>query len=298
MSFAITYTIGGVIYNLNGYDSAIENDIYYLGDQGFGMAPLHRITQRGPLQQGDTDLDFRLDPRIIQIPLFINSTTIDSLYATRARLLSIFTPSNQLGVLTITTDYFTRAINCKVLGGLAFDTDVKNGYSLRSIVQLRAEDPTWYNPTANIINLSSAIAGTPTPIPRIYPVTYGASALNGSVTFAYNGNWQTYPVITATGPITNFIITNTSTGEFIQIPGVIPAGRFWTINLLYGYKTVFDDLGVNKISAVSSSSNLATFSIDPAPSVSGGSNTITVTGTTTSSTSAVSMTYFDRYIGI
>lgn len=298
MSFSITYTIGGSTYNLNGYDSVIDNDILYFGDQGFGMAPLHRITQRGPLQQGDTDLDFRLDPRIMQLPLFIDTRSIDDLYSARARLLSIFTPSNEIGILTIATDYFTRSINCKVLGGLAFDTDAKTGYALRSIIQLRCEDPTWYNPTPNIINLTSAIAGTPTPIPRIYPVTYGASALSGAVTFTYNGNWQTYPVITATGPITNFIITNTSTGELINIPGVIPAGRFWTFNLLYGYKTVFDDTNVNRISAVSSSSNLAAFSIDPAPSVSGGINTITVTGTTTSSTSAVSLTYFDRYIGI
>lgn len=35
--------------------------------QGFGMPPLHFITQRGPYQDGDTALDIRLDPRIIQI---------------------------------------------------------------------------------------------------------------------------------------------------------------------------------------------------------------------------------------
>ena len=34
---------------------------------GFGMAPLHFITQRGPLQDGESPIDMRWDPRVIQI---------------------------------------------------------------------------------------------------------------------------------------------------------------------------------------------------------------------------------------
>ena len=34
---------------------------------GFGLAPLHFITQRGPYQDGDTPLDMRLDPRTIRL---------------------------------------------------------------------------------------------------------------------------------------------------------------------------------------------------------------------------------------
>ena len=41
---------------------------------GFGLSPLHFITQRGPYQDGDTALDMRLDPRVVQLviaePLF------------------------------------------------------------------------------------------------------------------------------------------------------------------------------------------------------------------------------------
>lgn len=35
--------------------------------QGFGLAPLHFIVQRGPYQNGDTALDMRLDPRVIRL---------------------------------------------------------------------------------------------------------------------------------------------------------------------------------------------------------------------------------------
>jgi len=47
MSYAITYTVGASTFNLNGYDAATGLTFGYLGDQGFGLAPMHRITQRG-----------------------------------------------------------------------------------------------------------------------------------------------------------------------------------------------------------------------------------------------------------
>ena len=51
MAYSITYTTAGTTYNLNGVNAGLGVTVRYLGDQGFGMAPMHRITQRGPLQQ-------------------------------------------------------------------------------------------------------------------------------------------------------------------------------------------------------------------------------------------------------
>jgi hypothetical protein len=82
------------------------------------------------------------------------------------------------------------------------------------------------------------------------------------------------------------------------VPGVIPAGRTWTFNLLYGYKTVTDDLGVNQIAAVTAASDLATFAIVPEPEVLDGVNIITVAGTGTTGASATNLFYFNRYVGV
>ena len=74
-----SYITGGVTYTLNGVNTITTRlgsesfTFSYLGDQGFGLAPLHRITTRGPLQHGDSDIDFRLDPRILQIPLLVKN---------------------------------------------------------------------------------------------------------------------------------------------------------------------------------------------------------------------------------
>jgi len=292
MSYAITYTVGGTTFNLNGYDASTGLTFNYLGDQGFGLAPLHRITQRGPMQQGDSDVDFRLDPRILQIPLFVATTTIDDYYAARGRLLSVFSPSNTVGTLTVTTTAWARSIDVKVLGGMSFDTDPRVGYALRVVVQLRADDPTWYDATPHTVAGASGIAGTATAYPVIYPRTYGTANINTTTSFAYDGTWLAYPVITAIGPITGLVITNNTTGQIITTIGSIAAGRTYTYDLRYGRKTVYDDLGNNQIATVAASSTLATWAIVT------GINSISIAASASASPAAVSIVYYTRFVGI
>ena len=292
MSYAITYTVGASTFNLNGYDAVTGLTFGYLGDQGFGLAPMHRITQRGPMQNGDSDVDFRLDPRIMQIPLFVATTSVDEHYTARGRLLSVFSPSNTVGVVTVTTSAWTRSINVKVLGGMSFDTDPQVGYALRAVIQLRADDPTWYDAEPHVIAGSAGIAGTATAYPVIYPRTYGTANINATTTYTYDGTWQAYPVITALGPITGLVITNNTTGQVITTTGSIAAGRTYTYDLRYGKKTVYDDLGNNQIATVAASSNLATWAIVV------GINSISIAASASSSPAAVAITYNTRYIGI
>ena len=285
MSYAITYTVGGSTFNLNGYDATSGVTYNYQGDQGFGLAPLHRITQRGPMQQGDTDVDFRLDPRILQLPVVAVGMSTDDYYAARGRLLEVFSPTNGGGTLTVTTSTWSRSIDVKVLGGMSFDTDPKVGYELRTVIQLRADDPTWYDAVPHVVAGSAGIAGTPTAYPVVYPRTYGTANINATTTYTYDGTWQAYPVITALGPITGLVITITTTGS-------IGAGRTYTYDLRYGRKTVYDDLGVNQIATVSASSNLATWAIIV------GTNSISITASSSSAPAAVAITYNTRFIGI
>jgi hypothetical protein len=292
MSYDITYSINGTVFDLNGYDSVSGLTFNYQGDQGFGMAPMHRITQRGPMQQGDSDVDFRLDPRILQLPLFVNATSIDDYYTARGRLLSIFSPSNVTGRITVTTASFVRTIDVKVLGGMSFDTDAKAGYALRAVIQLRADDPTWYDATPHTIAGSSGIAGTATAYPVIYPRTYGTANINATTTFSYDGTWLAYPVITALGPITGLVITNNTTGQVISTSGSIAAGRTFTYDLRYGKKTVYDDLGVNQIATVGASSNLATWAIVT------GTNSISIAASASAAPAEVDITYNTRFVGI
>ena len=285
---SLEYISGGVTYLINGTDTTTGLTFSYLGDQGFGLAPLHRITTRGPLQQGDSDIDFRLDPRVMQLPLVVANTSQTAPryrhYEIRNKMLYIFRPQTSAilrsrvfassGTIAITDE---RNIAVRVLGGLSFDVD-PNSWHVRTVVQLRADDPTWY--------AGAEITG------NRFSVTYQNANINGSQVLANAGNWPTFPIIRLNGPITNPVITNSTAGQAITITATIGAGAFYDIDLEYGKKTVVDNLGVNRISTVSAASALATWSLLP------GNNTVSITGTgTTGATNAV-FQYYHRYTGI
>jgi hypothetical protein len=274
--------------------------VHYLGDENFGMAPLHLITSRSPVQQGDTTLDFRLDPRIIQIPILVECFSLQEQYDVRNYLLTMFKPSNKNGTLTVVQPNGTiRQITTRVLGGLDFNMETSAGHSVRTMVRLRCSDPTWYDPMEITLPIVT-ISGTPTAYPKAYPVSYGTSAFGGSYDIAYAGTWLSYPIITVTGPVTNFSITNTSSNQNISLIAgtVIPAGTTLRFDLRYGLKTVTDNAGNNRISWVDSSSELAQFAIYPAPDVTDAINSIVVTGSGTTTASSVTLAYYNRYIGI
>jgi hypothetical protein len=298
MAFQIQYASGGNTYNISNQSPAFP--VHYLGDENFGMAPLHMITSRSPVQHGDTTLDFRLDPRIIQIPLLVECETLQEQYDQRNYLLQMFKPSNQDGTLIVTyPDGRQRYITTRILGGLDFNMETSAGHSIRAVVRMRCSDPTWYDPNQITLPIVT-ISGTPTVYPKIYATTYGTSSFGGEYDLTYTGTWLSYPIITVTGPVTNFSITNTSSNQNITLVAgtVIAAGSTLRFDLRYGFKTVQDQTGANKIGLVDSSSELAQFAIFPAPDVPDAINTLVVTGTGTTTASSVALSYYNRYIGI
>jgi hypothetical protein len=277
-TYTITYTARTITYTLNGTDTTTGLLIRYLGDQGFGLAPLRRITTRGPLQDGDSDIDFRLEPRVLQLPLMVVNASATAPkyqhYEIREKLLSIFRPGDNAFITVTRSDGVTtktRQINVRVLGGMSFDVDPDN-FHVRTVVQLRADDPTWYDP----INIDTF---------------YTNANLNGTQVFTNLGNWDIFPLITIERTITNPVITNVTTGQVISITAAITSG-FYLIDLSYGKKTVVDNLGVNRISTVSAASNLATWSIVP------GNNTIAITGTVGDTNARALFAYYNRFTGI
>lgn len=281
-TYSITYTTRGTTYTLNGYDADHGLTLSYLGDQGFGLAPLHRITTRGPLQHGDSDIDFRLDPRILQIPLVVKNESASpkfNSYAIREALLNIFRPQDA-GVLSVVQSdgvtTRTRSIIVKVLGGLTFDVDPVD-YHVRTIIQLRADDPTWYDPAITTRVVSNASFGI-------------------NVNYTQSGNWYSYPIIEVTGPVTNFSVVGFPTGYIGVNSGVtIAAGVTWYFDLRYGYKTVYtgpDQTGTNVIGNINPTSMLATFTMFP------GTYSILCTGSGRTAATQAVFKYNSRYTGI
>jgi hypothetical protein len=279
----------------------MDYPLYLVGTVGFGLSPSHQLTQRGPFQQGDSYIGVRLDPRIITLPLVVAATSPEDSFSKRAKLASLFRISDDVVTIrlswTDSTGSYDRSIQGRVLGQLSFDTDAQYD-TIRTTVQIRCNDPTWYDSTQTPAILTSTLFGTPTLYPKTYPVLYGSAVVDKITTINYTGTWDSYPIIQVTGPATNLAITDTL-NHTISFANPIPTGAFWTINLNYGIYTVFDQFGNNKFSELTAISNLVDWRVyAESDQVPNGTNTISVSATGTNADTNVTMYYTQRYIGV
>lgn len=136
---------------VNGVTYSLTDGTYYhwLGHDGLGMSPMHRLSERGPLQHGDTDRGYRLDPRIVRLVLDIKGQSRANMDALRMQLLSIFRPSNTPIVLKNELDAGTYCLDCYYVGQMSMSTSEKQGWYQTVVVDLKANDPTWYDPVAS-----------------------------------------------------------------------------------------------------------------------------------------------------
>ena len=128
---------------------------------GLWMAPVRRLTEQGPYQDGDTDRGYRLDPRTATLALNFTATSGSALDTYRDTLLSIFRPSTStpLKLRLTRDDGAVRQLDCYTVGpvDLPLTKEHKPGNLHRAVVQLRAADPGWYDPTPGTVTVS----GTP-----------------------------------------------------------------------------------------------------------------------------------------
>jgi hypothetical protein len=300
----LEYTRNNKTYSFNAAVARagdMDYPLYLVGTVGFGLSPAHHLTQRGPFQQGDSYIGLRLDPRIIQLPLVVVASSAEDSFSKRAKLASLFRISDDVVTVrmawTDSTGTYDRSIQGRVLGQLSLDTDGEF-YTIRTSVQIRCNDPTWYDSTQTTAILTSTLFGTPTLYPKPYPVFYGAAVVNKITTINYAGTWDAYPIIQITGPATNLVISDTL-NHAINFLSPVPAGALWTINLGYGVYTVLDEFGVNQFSALASASDLVNWRVfAESDLVPNGVNTISVSATGTDAETNVTMYYTARYIGV
>ena len=288
---------------LNAYNSfgpAAGYTIHLVGTVNWGMPPTTRITQRGPFQDGDTDIDYRINPRIFSLPIVIEANTIDEHMNARNMLMKVFPPTNRVQNLLIDWDSETqrRFIEVRVVGGLELDTNARD-FNVRTVVQLRAADPTWSDTLQFEQVLTATIFGTPTPYPKPYPVPYGAATVNNITYFNYDGTWISRPILVCDGPLSDLTITDTK-GHIIRFAETIPAFNRVVIDLKSGNPTVTLNDGLNGFYMLDYTSDLVNWALYPVPDSedNDGLNVISVSATGADGDSRVTMQYIKRYIGV
>lgn len=292
----LSWIIDGVEYSLD--DGSL---CYCTGMDGLGMMPVSRIEESGPLQNGSTDRGYRLNSRIISLALVINADTQADLWQKRSELTSIFKPGNRHGILKWKLGNLVRQIDGHFVDGLTFTSKDRSGWTQKTGVMIKCNDPVWYDPAGKaatlVVDVGSGGSGV---IPMVVPSDIGASGINSIIALDYNGTVDSYPqLIRITGPITSCVITNLVTNDKLDFSGdSIAAGDYYDIDLRYGYKTVKDKNGTSKLDKLSTDSDLTTFRILSHPDAPGGVNSIRINGSGETSATRIDIGYQDRFLGI
>lgn len=119
----------------------------------------------------------------------------------------------------------------------------------------------------------------------VYPTTYGANYYSVSENAYNSGDVAVYPIgITVYGPVTNPKITNTSTGEYLELSGTTLSNSLNVLTIIYDKDTLRIELDGNSV--LSKVTNTSTyFKLHP------GGNIITLTGTSVGTGAYAVMSY-------
>lgn len=125
--------------------------------------------------------------------------------------------------------------------------------------------------------------------PVKYPIAYGASTYSVSSNASNDGDIPIYPVsIDVYGPCSNPRVTNTSTGEFIELTATTLSTAANVLRIAYDKDTIRVELdGVNVLAQVT---NPSTFF-----KLRAGGNVITLTGASVSAGAYATVTFRDGY---
>ena len=272
------------------------------GYAGLGRAPMHAITERGPEQHGETLIEFRLDPRVFSLILGFSPATASDLQTDKDTILDLFSPVGGGDLINLEwglANGNTRRIDCKPVGDGDMPSADKAGFYQKVAVVFHAPDPTFYDPTAEAITFELGGGSSGMAVPTAVPTAIGASTIDQNRVMTNNGNWHSFPFIRITGPITDCVITNTTTDKQLSFVGVtIAAADYYDIDLDYLEKTIEDKAGTDKLLDLADGSHLGTFMMAAKPTAPSGNNNIQVTGSAVTTATKVEVTFYHRYLGI
>lgn len=155
MATVITASVSGVTLNLT--NKSPYRLVKLVGGAG---APLHRVTNQGPAQDGDTDEGYRLDPRNMELTVGYIGTTDAITDGYRDTLRSFFKPLTATPIQLKATrdDGGVRQLDCYRVGKLQIGLvkEHRAGHYQEMTISLRAAQPAYYDPTPGTVTVTGA----------------------------------------------------------------------------------------------------------------------------------------------
>jgi hypothetical protein len=286
---------GATVYPLH---QLISGGLMRIEEDGVGLPPVQRLIERGPLQHGDTDVGFRLQPRIISLVLVADGDDdITQYWQVRRGLQRMLRPSSvPLSLRYTLPTSEVRQIDVVFAAGLGWGSADRSVLKHRAAFQLRAADPTWYDPTPVVATFGLVGSGE-WEIP--WEIPWNIAAVISTEFVANPGDWEANPIVAITGPIVDPVIRNTTTDEKLDFTGrTLALGESITVDTRYGFKTVKDQDGVSRLEWLSEDSDLATFRIAADPDAVNGINVLQISGDQFAQTTSITVVFLPRYVAL
>lgn len=221
------------------------------GTSGRFMPPVVVNEDVVPGQDGSRLRQVRFGAGQVVVPLSMSGTN-EVEYRQRLRdLARSLNPTRGTGVLRSTFAGQVRELHCRYIDGMGL---VEQWHLLgQPSLLFRAFDPFWYD-TAQTAQTFSPTQASFFPI---LPLRLSGSEVYADTTVVNDGDVQTWPVFTVTGPGANPVLRNLTSGKALDLTGVtLGAGETVEIDTRPGFKTVRRGDGTNLYGDLTATSSL------------------------------------------
>jgi hypothetical protein len=191
---------------------------------------------KAPYQDGTTYIDTLLNERAISFEITILTSDEHTLTENRQLLTQVFNPKLGEGLLHYEVAGVEREIYATVDGPPVFPSGRENrgkNYQ-KAIINLLCHSPFWLDAYQTSQQMSYLMGGLQ------FPLALGTkfSDRTNKRTFMNNGDVPTSVNIDFYGPAVNPVVTNNTTGEFIQVNRTLAETDKLIINTEFGKKRV------------------------------------------------------------
>lgn len=233
----------------------------------------------------------RAEARPLTVGMLLDGPTREEFRVKARQLVRDMRPKSGMGTLTVANEVGDqRSIGCYYTGGLEGDMakSVSGvGTRWRFVLQLMAPDP-WFLGDEQTIRFG---LGAPVPFFPIPPVTLSASTVQGQFSVDLSDmDAPAFPVWTVTGPGSDLVLRNESSGRQLSVGVALGVGESLTIDTRPNRESVRLGTGVNAMPLVSGYPDLWPL-VD-------GFNSLSVTLTGATAETLIVGTYRPRFSGI
>lgn len=279
------------------------------GRGGFGMPPVENRTRRAPYQHGETFINFRILPRIVNLPFTFTACTRQELYALRRELMTTINPfGGGMRLYFVAPSDVLYYLNVYYHSGVTLATSGQPTPLVQiDGLQLIAYDPFWYENEIQTTISSAPLfctktfrfapAGDPWSTEwSIHPTNGfrfgGSTAIDTTINLVNSGDALVYPTITIDGQYEFCRIENLETGDYFFWNDII-GDDSEMIMVGEDRQLTLDGVVIQKPYGSS-----WIYLLSEVEGVTGGINRIQITGRQRDSSTGITFVWQNKFIGL